>query len=194
MSNEGNMGNLGDHLSDKVIVTTILNGNIQDFALVVTNTEKLVTQIVGKMIANEDDKKDLVQDIYLKAYRNLSSFQFKSKLSTWIANIAYNTTINYLRKKKIRVIEIAETIADKVIVNEIQEEEIIKTDAVEILTREISKLPPLYITLITLYHLEELPNKEISEITNLPEGTIKSYLYRARKILKDNISNHYKNS
>jgi RNA polymerase sigma-70 factor (ECF subfamily) len=188
------MGNLGDHLSDKVIVTTILNGNIQDFALVVTNTEKLVTQIVGKMIANEDDKKDLVQDIYLKAYRNLSSFQFKSKLSTWIANIAYNTTINYLRKKKIRVIEIAETIADKVIVNEIQEEEIIKTDAVEILTREISKLPPLYITLITLYHLEELPNKEISEITNLPEGTIKSYLYRARKILKDNISNHYKNS
>ncbi|MFM2394552.1 MAG: hypothetical protein RLZZ546_2534, partial [Bacteroidota bacterium] len=47
-------------------------------------------------------------------------------------------------------------------------------------------------TLITLYHLEELPNKEIAEITNLPEGTIKSYLYRARKILKDNINYHYK--
>jgi DNA-directed RNA polymerase specialized sigma subunit, sigma24 homolog len=59
-----------------------------------------VAQIVRKMTAHEDDQKDLVQEIYLKAYKNLPSFQFKSKLSTWIANIAYNTTINHLQKRK----------------------------------------------------------------------------------------------
>jgi RNA polymerase sigma factor (sigma-70 family) len=187
------MSNESHYLSDKVIVTNILNGNIQGFATVVKSTEKLVTQIVRKMAANEDDQKDLIQDIYLKAYQNLSSFQFKSKLSTWIANIAYNTTVNYLQKKKVAIIEIEATIESTFIVTENAELETIKTETLEILTKEMDKLPPLFKTLITLYHLEELSNKEIAEITNLPEGTIKSYLFRARKILKENINHHYKN-
>lgn len=186
------MSNESNHFSDKTIVTNILNGNIQDFAIVVENTERLVTQIVRKMTTNEDDQKDLVQDIYFKTYQNLSSFQFKSKLSTWIANIAYNTTINYLQKKKIPIIGIEITGEDNFKINENPELETIKTETVEILNAKIAKLPPLYKTLITLYHLEELTNKEIAEITNLPEGTIKSYLYRARKILKDNMNHHYK--
>lgn len=187
------MSKEGHHLSDKVIVSNILNGNVQNFAIVVKNTEKLVTQIVKKLTTNEDNQKDLVQDIYLKAYQNLPSFQFKSKLSTWIANIAYNTTVNFLQKRKIPIIELEKTMEDTFMVTEYPEAVTIKIKAEEILTAEIAKLPPLYKTLITLYHLEELPNKEISEITNLPEGTIKSYLYRARKILKDNINHHYKN-
>lgn len=187
------MRNEGYHLSDKDIVTDILNGNVQGFAVVVKGTEKLVTQIVSKMTTNADDQKDLVQEIYLKAYRNLATFQFKSKLSTWIANIAYNTTLNFLQKKKIPVIGIAETIEEKYSVAEHPEQEAIKTEVLEKLHTAIAQLPPLYKTLITLYHLEELSNKEISEITNLPEGTIKSYLYRARKILKDNIDPYYKN-
>jgi RNA polymerase sigma factor (sigma-70 family) len=187
------MSNESNHFSDKTIVTNILNGNIQGFAIVVRNTEKLVTQIVRKMITNENDQKDLVQDIYLKTYQNLSSFQFKSKLSTWIANIAYNTTLNYLEKKRIPIIGNENTIENNFTSTDNPELEIIKTEAVDILIAEIDKLPPLYKTLITLYHLEELPNKEIAEITNLPEGTIKSYLSRARKILKDNINFYYKN-
>lgn len=184
------MGSESNHLSDKVIVTNILNGKIQDFAVVVKSTEKLVTQIVRKMTPIEDNQKDLIQEIYLKAYQNLSSFQFKSKLSTWIANIAYNTTINYLKKKKIPIIEIENTNDSKFIVTETPELETIQKETLEILTQEINKLPLLYKTLITLYHLEELSNKEIAEITNLPEGTIKSYLSRARKILKDNINQY----
>ena len=184
------MGSESNHLSDKVIVTNILNGKIQDFAVVVKSTEKLVTQIVRKMTPIEDNQKDLIQEIYLKAYQNLSSFQFKSKLSTWIANIAYNTTINYLQKKKIPIIEIGNTNDSKFIVTENPELETIQKETFEILAQEINKLPLLYKTLITLYHLEELSNKEIAEITNLPEGTIKSYLSRARKILKDNINQY----
>lgn len=187
------MSNESNHFSDKVIVTNILNGNTQRFALVVNNTEKLVTHIVRKMTTNEDDQKDLVQDIYLKVYKNLPGFQFKSKLSTWIANIAYNTTVNYLQKKKIPIIEIENIRDNNFVITDNPELETIKTETVDILHTEIAKLPPLYRTLITLYHLDELPNKEIAEITSLPEGTIKSYLSRARKILKDNINHHHKN-
>lgn len=177
--------------SDKAIVTNVLNGNIETFAIVVKNSEKLIAQIVRKMITNEDDQKDLIQDIYIKVYKNLGSFKFKSKLSTWIANIAYNTTVNYLQKKRIPIIGIEHGIENDIVLNDTPEMVVLKTEEVGVLYMELNKLPPLLKTLITLYHLEELPNKEIAEITNLPEGTIKSYLYRARKILKDNINHHY---
>ena len=60
-----------------------------------------------------------------------------------------------------------------------------------ILKKEIDQLPPIYQTLITLYHKEEMSYNEITEITGLPEGTVKSYLFRARKMLKNNLSQHY---
>jgi len=187
------MGNESNHLSDKVIVTNILNGNIQDFAVVVKNTEKLIAQIVRKMTANEDDLKDLVQEIYLKAYQNLSSFQYKSKLSTWIATIAYNTSVNYLKKKRIKLYDMDFLSENKYGEYETIEDKIYKKENAQFINNELNKLPHLFKTLISLYHLEELPIKEISEITNLPEGTIKSYLSRARKTLKDSINHHFKN-
>ena len=186
------MDNEGNHFSDKTLVTDILNGNIQAFAIVVRNTERLVTQIVRKMTANEEDQRDLVQEIYLKAYQNLSSFQFKSKLSTWIANIAYNTTVNFLQKRKIPFTEIEQISDENFGYSDNSESETIHSETMEALQTEIARLPPIYQTLISLYHMEELSNREISEITNLPEGTIKSYLFRARKLLKDQLYRRHK--
>lgn len=186
MNNECNL------FSDKLLVEEVLSGNTQAFAMIVKNTERLVAQIVRKMIANEEDQKDIVQDIYLKAYQNISSFKFQSKLSTWIGAIAYNITINHLEKKKISLYDIDLMHENKFTHCENAEKEILKKETAQILQNEINKLPPLYKTLISLYHIEELPNKEIAEITNLPEGTIKSYLYRARKTLKINIENNFK--
>lgn len=186
------MGNESNLFSDKLLVEKILSGNTQDFAMVVKNTERLVAQIVRKMVANQEDQKDLVQDIYLKAYQSLPSFKFQSKLSTWIATIAYNTTVNCLEKKKIPLCDIDSVQESNFVLQENVEKGIFKKETLQILNNEINKLPPLYKTLISLYHIEELPNREIAEITSLPEGTIKSYLYRARKILKENIENNYK--
>lgn len=185
------MSNENNHFSDEVIVTTILNGDVQEFALLVKNTEQLVAQIVRKMVSNEDDQKDLVQDIYLKAYKNLPGFQFNAKLSTWIATIAYNTTVNYLQKKRIPIIGMEQTQEHFFATTDNSEQRTIKREAIMLLQTAIAQLPPLYRTLITLYHLEELSIKEITEITQLPEGTIKSYLSRARKTLKDAMNDHY---
>jgi RNA polymerase sigma factor (sigma-70 family) len=69
---------------------------------------------------------------------------------------------------------------------------ILKKELTGILQTEIGQLPPLYQTLVSLYHQEELSYQEIAQITGLPEGTVKSYLFRARKMLKEKLLSKYK--
>ena len=179
-------------MSDKFLVDKVMSGDNSAFALIIKNTEALVAQIVFKMISNPDDRKDIAQDIYVKIYKGLPGFKFGSKLSTWIAQVSYNTCLDYTRKKKI-------TFPGTIEENEIDAPLSDETDALiyqrelsTILNDGIEKLPPVYKTLIVLYHNEELSYEEIARITSLPEGTVKSYLFRARKTLKNNLLLSYK--
>jgi RNA polymerase sigma-70 factor (ECF subfamily) len=123
-------------------------------------------------------------------------------LSTWIAQIAYNTCFTYLEKKRLVLTgdrpdenEWDDAIIDNSVTgttgNPI-ESMIFEKERAAAISIAIEKLSPLYKTLITLYHNEELSYKEIGEITTLPEGTIKSYLFRARKELKESLLQQYK--
>ena len=178
------------NLQDRVLIEKVLAGDADAFGTVIKNTERLVAQIVYKMIGNSEDRKDIVQDVYVKAYKSLSSFRSEAKLSTWIARIAYNTCLNYLEKKKLLMVEnidFTEKLAGNTIAFALDQKE-----SSIIVGAAIEKLPPILKTLITLYHNEDLSYAEIQQITNLPEGTIKSYLFRARKALKENLLQHYK--
>ncbi len=189
--------------NEREIVDKILQGDKKSFSLIIKATENLVAQILFKMVRNEDDRKDLAQDVYLKVYNNLNGFKFESKLSTWIAQIAYNSCINYLGKKKPESIsdkfndydDDEQIISDVNVGNEssyYQVEKKIQGDELkQILEKEIDKLSPVYKTLITLFHNEEMSYEEIAAITQLPEGTIKNYLFRARRILKNSLLKKY---
>lgn len=195
----------GNNFADQQLVEKVLRGNANAFSAIIKSTEKLVAQIVFKMINNREDRKDIAQDVYLKAFSKLSGFKFQSKLSTWIAQIAYNTCLSYLQKKKLffpnainneneavdNALELISAKSINMFDNE-QENILSKKEISEILKTEIEKLPPVYKTLITLYHNEEMSYEEMAEITALPEGTIKSYLFRARKTLKENLLTQYK--
>ena len=152
-----------------------------------------MAQIVFKMISNPDDRKDIAQDIYLKAFKNLAGFKFQSKLSTWIAQVSYNTCLDHLRKKKL---SFPGTIDEENEINDPVSDDtsilIRQRELSGILKAGIEQLPPVYKTLITLYHNEELSYEEIIQITGLPEGTVKSYLSRARKALKNSLLLSYK--
>jgi RNA polymerase sigma-70 factor (ECF subfamily) len=185
------------HPGEKALVASILDGNRQAFATIIKNTEALVAQIVFKMIPDAEERKDVVQDIYLKAFHHLPGFQFKSKLSTWIAQIAYNTCLHYLRKKKPFLLhdhEQWETHNEQAGTTPHPEAALFQKELVAVLAAEIDQLPPVYKTIITLYHNEELSYEEIATITQLPQGTLKSYLFRARKTLKDKLLLRYKNN
>ncbi|MEZ5106836.1 MAG: sigma-70 family RNA polymerase sigma factor [Draconibacterium sp.] len=192
------------YLADRFLIDKVLSGDTNAFKAIIKNTEGLVTQIIFKMIPNKEDRKDIAQDIYLKTFQNLGTFNFQSKLSTWIGQIAYNTCINYLEKKKLVLLdnkndskksdeESLEMLDSKVDYFKSEtEERIHKKELSELLEAEINKLTPVYKTLITLYHNEELNYSEIAGITELPIGTVKNYLFRARKILRDNLWFTYK--
>ncbi|WP_188050797.1 RNA polymerase sigma factor [Flavobacterium sp. GP15] len=183
--------------SDKYLIEKVLTGNAAAFSTIMKNTERLVAQIVFKMIASNEDREDLAQDIYLKAFKNLKSFKFQSKLSTWIGQIAYNTCLNYLKNKKLKLLEYdfenktkeeaLECFSNKINLDNDTEKQLFQKELSEILSVEIEKLQPIYKLLINLYHNEELSYIEIAQITQLPEGTVKNYLFRARKTLKENI-------
>ena len=191
--------------TDQYLVGKVLGGEPNAFVTVIQNTERLVTQIIFKMISNTEDRKDIAQDIYLKVFKSLPGFRYQSKLSTWIAQIAYNTCLTYLERKKLVLLdqnqenndpdeESLELANKKSVVHLFNstENDIFQRELNEILKSEIERLSPLHRTLITLYHNEELSYEEIARITQLPEGTVKSYLLRARRSLKDKLLRKYK--
>lgn len=197
--------NTGQNTTDRCLVERVLGGDKNAFGTIIKNTESLVAKIVFDTITNEGDRKDIAQDIYLKAYQKLHSFKFQSKLSTWIAQISYHTCIDHLRKRKLVLqdnsFEEKETgpendmldmINTKGISHEAADITVIEKNISEILKTGIEKLPAVYRALVTLYHNEELSYDEIGRITGLPAGTVKSYLFRARKELKNHLLLQYK--
>ena len=198
--------NTGQNTTDQHLVERVLGGDTNAFGIIVKNTENLVAKIVFDTITNDGDRKDIAQDIYLKAYQKLSTFKFQSKLSTWIAQIGYNTCIDFLRRKKLvlaeNIFEESESGPDNDVLDMINNAKgnidrsadtfVIKKNVAEIVKAGIEKLPTVYKTLVTLYHHEELSYEEIGTITGLPEGTVKSYLFRARKELKNHLLLQYK--
>jgi len=189
-------------LNDYLLVEKVLGGDINAFSIIISNTERLVAQIIFKMIADEEDKRDIAQDVYLKTFQKLGTFKFQAKLSTWVGHITYNACCNHLEKKKLVLVnntynndgtddELLESLGNTGNLNNETEDLFFKSELAQILKIEIDKLSPLYKTLITLFHTEELSYAKIEQINELHQGTIKNYLFRARKTLKDSLLKNY---
>ena len=176
-------------MNDAELVQQILNGNSNAFRFLVSKHQRLVVHVVSRIVQQQEDLEDICQEVFIKVFKKLKDFRGDSKLSTWIATIAYNTSISHLRKGKndahsydeqpgLILGEVDESLNQKIVERE---------EAKKYLLALIEKLPVQYRTVLTLFHLEEFSYKEIEEITGMPEGTIKSYLSRARNILKEKL-------
>ncbi|WP_246601882.1 RNA polymerase sigma factor [Hymenobacter profundi] len=190
--------------TDQQLVKQVLGGNTAAFGQIVQRTEGLVTQLIFKMIRHPADRPDIAQEVYLKVYKNLAGFKFQAKLSTWVGQITYNTCLHYLEKKQLVLIDPTEPTPDAaaeegrrappplVADSDYDPETVLFShDLADILGTAIEQLPPLYRTLISLYHQQELSYEEIAQITSLPDGTVKNYLFRARKQLKQHLLARY---
>lgn len=182
----------GYNQTDQQMVERVLRGDTQAFGGIIRHTERLVTQIVYKMITREEDRRDILQDVYMKAFTHLPGFKFQARLSTWIGQIAYNACMSHLQRRKLILPGTWPEQTAPYGGNPDDDSGIRPGDLSGILAGEIGKLPPVYRTLIVLYHQEDLSYADIAHVTGLPEGTVKSYLFRARKTLKDNLSAQYK--
>lgn len=174
-------------MNDSELISQILNGNMNAFTFLVNRYQKLVVHITGRLIQRHDELEDVCQEVFLKVYQNLGKYRNECKLSTWIATIAYNTSINYLRKfKKGDEVNPDDSAALRNL-TEYRADEFEKADLHRYLREQIEFLPVQYRTVITLFHLEEFSYQEIEQITGMPEGTIKSYLFRAKALLKEKL-------
>ncbi len=179
----------------RLLLEKIQAGDKKAFQSLIEEYQRLVSHIVFRMIHNEADREDICQEIFIKVYQNLRGFRFESRISTWIAKIAYNSCINYLQKKKTPLFddhaagdETIENFSGNYILPDSFTEE---RDIASRLQIEIAKMDIQSRTILTLYHLEEMSYTEISQIMDVPQGTVKSYLFRARKKLKEKLMSKY---
>jgi RNA polymerase sigma factor (sigma-70 family) len=176
---------------EKDLLHKITEGDTEAFQVLIEQYQRLVAHIVFRMVMNSADRQDLCQDIFLKIYENLNQFQFHSKLSTWIARIAYHLCLNYLKKKKVPLFEdqfpSTMTMDSLAAESSAPDQALQSLDLYDRMSVEIQKIPVQYRTILTLYHLDEMSYAEIAKVMDLPEGTVKNYLFRARRFLKHNL-------
>ncbi len=177
-------------MNDAELVQQVLNGNNNAFRFLVSKHERLVLHVVGRIIQRQEDVEDVCQEVFIKVFRKLKRFRGESRLSTWIAAIAYNTSISHLRKEA-RKLENSYDDQPALILKEedktLSQKLVEREEVKKYLLQVIELLPVHYRTVLTLFHLEEFSYKEIEQITGMPEGTIKSYLSRARNMLKEKL-------
>jgi RNA polymerase sigma-70 factor (ECF subfamily) len=179
-------------IDDRSLVTLVASGDRQAFKLLIKQHERLVAHMVGRLIDRHEDREELCQDVFLKVYEKIGEFNFQSKLSTWIGTIAYRHGINHLRKKKIELKDISEErdqghhFIDTNNLSETLED----NEMNALVIKFIDNLSPQYKLVLTLYHLDSMSYPEIGEITGMPEGTVKSYLFRGRQLLKNNLKKY----
>ncbi|MCK5737712.1 RNA polymerase sigma factor [bacterium] len=185
-----------DNQTTKKCISRILAGNRGTFEQLIEANQRLVVHILQRLVYSPSDIEDLAQDVFLKVYQGLAGFRYQSSLSTWIGRIAYHTGLNYLEKKKtLRYDDLpheygnyeAEIIGDELL----PLEQVEKSDITLHLQKTVQELSPVYRTVLTLYHWHQMSYQEISEITQMPVGTVKNYLFRARRQLKKKLLAQY---
>lgn len=176
-------------MDDLALVTRIRQGDHQAFKLLIKQYERLVAHMIGRLVHRTEDREELCQDVFLKVYEKIGAFNFQSKLSTWIATIAYRQGVDHLRKQKLFFIDIPEeeSFANRFVSDENPEEHLSNEDLDKWVMTLIDLLPPQYKVVLTLYHVESMNYHEIGEVTGMPEGTVKNYLFRARFLLKERV-------
>ena len=174
-------------MNDAELIEQILNGNMNAFTFLVSRYQKLVVHITGRLIQRQDELEDVCQEVFLKVFQNIGKYRNECKLSTWIATIAYNSSINYLRKYKKGDMVSSEDLLSMPVISDSKAMDFERMDLHQYIRNQIELLPVQYRTVLTLFHLEEFSYQEIEQITGMPEGTVKSYLFRAKALLKEKL-------
>ncbi|MFN2383657.1 MAG: RNA polymerase sigma factor [Gemmatimonadota bacterium] len=178
--------------SDEQLAAAALAGSQSAFRELVERYERPVFNLVVRMVRDPALAEDLAQDAFVKAFARLTTFRpDQGKFSNWLFKVAHNTAIDHLRRGALDVVPLdGETgsardfhalLADRSATTPYEAAE--RTDLAAALERAIARLRPEYRAVVTLRHQEDLAYEEIAAITELPLGTVKTYLHRARREL-----------
>jgi RNA polymerase sigma-70 factor, ECF subfamily len=173
-------------------IKQVKKGDQNAFAEIVDLYKDKIYQLCYRMLGNAHEAEDIAQEAFIRAYVNIHTYDMSKKFSTWLYRIATNLSIDRIRKKKPDYFLDAEiagteglTMYSQVAAEEkLPEEEIETMELQQTIQNEILKLPDKYRSVIVLKYIDELPLKEISEILDIPIGTVKTRIHRGREALR----------
>lgn len=183
--------------SDTDLVRRVLGGEEALFELLVRRYQTRVVAHVSRMVGSRDDALDLAQEIFLKVFQALDRYNPEFKFSTWLFRIAGNAAIDHLRKRRPRTVPLEVPDPEsRSGVAAIEHEspgldpygELRNVERGQAITRAIAALPPEFRELIALRHFGGLSYEEIATLKNMPLGTVKNKLFRARVVLKERLA------
>ena len=195
---------LGQNLSDKakydlVLVEQAVNGDQKAYAELLERYRDAIYFMLLKMVNNKSDADDLTIEAFGKAFKSIRQYTPRYAFSTWLFKIATNNCIDFIRKRKSNIISIDQPNEDDEGVITTQatnlqsgnldpEETLIKDQNIQLVKAVVSKLKPRYRNLIELRYFKEYSYEEISLELDLPLGTVKAQLFRARELLHNILS------
>ena len=172
--------------NDEALVLLAQRGEKYAFGMLVARYQERLMRYGRRFLGNAEDVEDVVQDVFLRAYQNLQSFDASQRFSPWIYRIAHNTFVNALRKKTREPLYVfdLDTVIPHALVDDSQVEEQRRKEIREMLERFLSQVSSKYREILVLYYFEELPYADIAEVLKIPVGTVGVRLRRAREALQ----------
>ena len=170
--------------SEKEIIAQILNGHPERYSYFVSSYAGRIISFIMRLVGDKQDAEELAQDTLLDAYRNLSHYDTDRSFLTWTLKIAFNKSMNFLRKRKIQPLSIDDLINENI--SEQQVDSFLDADdddRAKALIDAIAKLPPEEQTLIANFYYDGMKTSEIAYIMGIETGTVATRLHRIRKKL-----------
>lgn len=189
-----NLSNKAKH--DYKLVKLAISGDEQAYAELMDRYRDAIYYMLLKMVNNKNDAEDLTIEAFGKAFKNIEQYTPKYAFSTWLFKIATNNCIDFIRKQKANLISIDQAEEDEDMSapplhssNPDPEEDMIKNQRVDLMRDVVDKLKPRYRNLIKLRYFKEYSYEEIAQELDLPLGTVKAQLFRARELLYNILKN-----
>ncbi len=176
-------------VEDKVIINAVLSGKIDKIDFLMAKYKNSLYSFIQKRVGEPEICEDLAQETFLAAYQSLESFKMKSKFSTWLYGIALNKIRNHFSKTKSNGYSILSTSAIDHMASEeeLPSESLEKKTEIDCLIKIIDGLKSDLKEVFFLVVFDDLSYEETADIMGIPVGTVKSRMFSARRILKQNI-------
>ncbi len=187
---------MGDREIDQVLVERAQSGDKRAFGLLVEKYQRKLARLLSRMIRDQAEVEDVVQEAFIKAYRALPNFRNESAFYTWLYRIGINTAKNYLvamgrRPRAVPEIEVedAENFedGDELRTIDTPETELMSKQVAKTVNETVAALPEELRTAITLREIDGLSYEEIATLMNCPIGTVRSRIFRARESIAEKL-------
>jgi len=178
--------------SEEALVKRALDGDQKAYQTIFEAYEQRIFHIIVKIVRNSEEAQDLVQETFIKAFGSLKSYNPDYRFTTWLYKIAANTSIDYIRKKKIQTMSLDQPIETKdgevgmevADMSHHPEREYSEKEKRLSISEAIDSLPEKYKQVIIMRHQEDKSYEQIAELLKVPVGTVKARIFRARELLK----------